>query len=129
MVKLDIEGERAVRLLSEGDPTMAAELLNGDGEIGRELRETLAVMLVGYSLQGVTLTVKEKSGGIKQSTFDRDWNLYKTIENLREKTSCSIENACLDLSETEKLGDVAIKKIYQRMSRSHDEYLKLCREG
>ena len=124
-----LHSRQAVDLLAEGDPTMAAEILQGYGRIERDLREMLAIMLVGYSLKGAALFVKEKNGGIKKSTSDRDWKIYQAVENEIEASGCSADEAYRKLNGLEHRGIETIRKAYQRCKKAMDEYHALCREG
>ena len=132
MVKLYLESSRAARSLAEGDVNPTIEFLEGEGEVGRELRDTIATMLRGNSVQGTRLEVREKPGGSRKdfTNFERDWEIYRAIEKLRDDTGLSIESACGDLAEARgDLGEDMLKIIHRKMSRAFDEYQNIQHEG
>ncbi len=120
----EIEGNIAAWKLAEGDASFAAEILKGDMEISRELRNMIAVMLMGYGPNNTQLEVKGKNGRRKKLNADRDSALHYAVEVEIEQTGCSIELACERLSGTENVGAETIRKAYQRMQRAQAEWRK-----
>ena len=131
MVKLDIEGERAAKLLSEGNPKAAIEILKGEEEVSRALRNMLAEMLDGFGPNNTTLEVKSKNGRIKKSNSERDWKVFQAVEQEIEKSGCSQDGAFLRVSSTglEMLGKDAVQKVYQAVQRAINENYALQRDG
>ena len=119
IVKIDwakMVGSEAAKLLSEGDPAKAIEILEGDIEISRELREMIAAMLKGFGPNKTKLVSKDAGGQIKKdyTNFHRDYDLYNAVEDEIAKSGCTITEACERLSGQAMLGAEAIRKSYQR---------------
>ena len=131
MVKLDIEGERAAKLLSEGNPKPAIEILKGEEEVSRALRNMLAEMLDGFGPNNTTLEIKSQNGRIKKSNSERDWQIFQAVEQDIEETGCSQDEAFLRVSSTGlgMVGKETVRKIYQAFQRAINENYSLQRDG
>ncbi len=119
----EIEGKKAALKLAEGDTSFAAEILKGDMEICRELRNMIAVMLEGYGPNNTRLEIKGKAKGgrRKKSHSERDLALHYAVEDKIEETGCSIQSACLHLSGIENVGEETIRKAHQRVKNDLEE--------
>jgi len=133
MVKIDwakINGGRAALYLSEGDPSLAIRILESELEISHDLRIMLASMLSGFGPNNTKLVVKGAGGEIQKTrkNLDRDYELYLSVERETSNSGCSIEEACELLSGQAMLGDDAIRKAYQRINKSIQDYNSLSHE-
>jgi len=131
MVKLDIEGERAAKLLSEGDPKSAIEILKSDENVSRALRNMLAEMLGGFGPNNTTLEIKSKNGRIKKSNSERNWQIFQAVQQQIEESGCSQDEAFLRVSSTGlgMVGKDTVQKIYQAFQRAINENDSLQRDG
>lgn len=132
MVNLnDFYGRRAVDLLAENEPKEAIELLRSNSDLGRIFRENLADMLEGHSPNNTKLKVVPVNGRIKKSqkTLERDLNIHAECEALMDESNCTLADAIQQLNGMHGLGEESLRKIYQRMSKAHEDYFALCRDG
>ena len=118
----EIDGRNAALLLSEGDYSLAAEILKSDREISRELRDMIATMLEGFGPNNTKLQVIGKNGRIKRSNTQRDLAVYYAVREKIEETGCSVRTACEDLNGFQSLAEEAIRKIYQRINKEFKEH-------
>lgn len=125
----EIEGHRAAAKLAEGDTAPTAEILRGDMELSWELRNTIADMLDGQSSNNTRLVIKSANGRIKQSTLDRDLEIFYAVEAEMANRQCSIEDACLNLSGIKNVGEESIRKAYQRAKVAINNYDKASHEA
>ena len=128
----EIDGRNAALLLSEGDYSLAAEILKSDREISRELRDMIAAMLDGFGPNNTKLQVIGKNGRIAKANAQRDLAVYYAVREKVEETGCSVRTACEDLNGFQNLAEDAIRKIYQRINKDlkkHDlEVRQMTRE-
>ncbi|MBT7512121.1 MAG: hypothetical protein HN650_17230, partial [Rhodospirillaceae bacterium] len=94
----EIDGRNAALLLSEGDYSLAAEILKSDREISRELRDMIAAMLDGFGPNNTKLQVIGKNGRIAKANAQRDLAVYYAVREKVEETGCSVRTACEDLN-------------------------------
>lgn len=118
----EIDGRNAARLLSEGDRSLAAEILKSEREISRELRDMIATMLEGFGPNNTKLEVVGKNGRIKKSNIQRDLAVYYAVREKIEETGCSVRTACQELSSFQNLAEDALRKIYQSVNKDLQEH-------
>lgn len=118
----EIEGRKAALLLSEGDISLAAEILKSDREISRELRDMIAAMIEGYGPNNTALKFVGLNGKIKKLNTDRDLAVYYAVKSEMEEVGCSVLIACQRLNGFQMLGTEALRKVYQSVNKEFKEH-------
>lgn len=116
----EYEARQAAILLAEGDPAEAIAILEGEGEVGRPLRTTLAAMLIGNDPSGARLTIEHEKGGRpsrRTRNFWRDMNLGEQVEDLLGGAQFSKSEAHRRVAKKAGLSRSTVAK-------AHRDYLK-----